>query len=250
MSCGIYKITNKITNHAYIGQSITIEERWNDEINRAFNPNSESYSSPLSSAIRKYGKEQFTFEILEECTRSKLDEKEIYYINFYNTYFDGYNCTTGGQGTPNAYVKITPEQLFEIYDLLQNTNIPQKEIAKRYNVGQDIISTINNGKSRRMDGYTYPLRNNKNPIKYCPICGVQILFESVHCNKCAKISQMKAIHPSREELKNMIRTMSFTQIGKKYGVADNTIRKWCRSVNLPTKKQDIKSFSDKEWQNI
>jgi hypothetical protein len=48
MSCGIYKITNKLNNHSYIGQSINIENRWSDEKSRAFNPNSEEYNSTLS----------------------------------------------------------------------------------------------------------------------------------------------------------------------------------------------------------
>lgn len=52
---------------------------------------------------------------------------------------------------------------------------------------------------------------------------------------------------SREELKQMIRTMSFLAIGKELGVSDNAIRKWCKKYNLPYKKKDIKSYSDEEW---
>jgi hypothetical protein len=66
---------------------------------------------------------------LEECLRAELDEKEIYYIALYNTYKEGYNETTGGQGTPNLSVKLSSEQIEEIYHLLKNTTIPQKEIA-------------------------------------------------------------------------------------------------------------------------
>lgn len=44
--------------------------------------------------------------------------------------------------------------------------------------------------------------------------------------------------------------MSFIQIGKKYNVSDNAIRKWCATENLPTKKTYISSLSDKEWQEI
>ena len=55
MSCGIYKITNKVNNHSYIGQSINIESRWTKEKSRAFNPNSEEYEKTLCRAFRKYG---------------------------------------------------------------------------------------------------------------------------------------------------------------------------------------------------
>lgn len=55
-------------------------------------------SKPLYQAIRKYGVENFSFEVLEECDTSLLDEKEVYYINLYNSYKEGYNATLGGQG--------------------------------------------------------------------------------------------------------------------------------------------------------
>ena len=250
MSCGIYKITNKLNNHSYIGQSINIENRWSDEKARAFNPNSEEYESALSQAYRKYGVKNFSYTILEECLRAELDEKEIYYIALYNTYKDGYNETTGGQGTPNLSVKLSSEQVEEIYHLLKNTTIPQKEIAQKFNVGQDVISTINNGKSRRNDNWDYPIRNNRKIICYCIDCGIQITFGSTRCNSCDKKRQRRTEWPTREELKQMIRQNSFVEIGKKFGVADNTIRKWCINYQLPSKKQDIKSYSDKEWELI
>lgn len=39
-------------------------------------------------------------------------------------------------------------------------------------------------------------------------------------------------------------------IGKKFGVSDNAIRKWCKAVNLPTRKKEIDNYSDEEWNNI
>ena len=55
---------------------------------------------------------------------------------------------------------------------------------------------------------------------------------------------------SREELKNLIRTTPFTKIGEKYGVSDNTIRKWCDKYNLPRKAAEIKKISDEDWLKI
>lgn len=48
----------------------------------------------------------------------------------------------------------------------------------------------------------------------------------------------------------MIRTMSFTQIGKKFGLSDNAIRKWCDKYGLPKKKTEIKEYSEEDWQVI
>lgn len=55
---------------------------------------------------------------------------------------------------------------------------------------------------------------------------------------------------SREILKQKIRTMSFTKIGKEYGVSDNAIRKWCDAYNLPRHASKIKLISDEDWEKI
>jgi hypothetical protein len=54
--------------------------------------------------------------------------------------------------------------------------------------------------------------------------------------------------PSREILKEKIRSSNFLQIGKEYGVSDNAVRKWCKFYDLPFKSRIIKSLSDDEWE--
>lgn len=90
--CGIYKITNKINGKIYIGQSIDIYKRWAKEKKGYVN-------DYLKNAFLRYGLENFTFEIIEECSIEELDEKEIYYISFYksNEHDFGYNLTRGGK---------------------------------------------------------------------------------------------------------------------------------------------------------
>lgn len=250
MPCGIYKITNKISGKSYIGQAIDIQTRWNKEKSQAFLPSSQAYNKTLSKAFRKYGLDNFTFEILEECDIDLLDEREIYYIALYDTYFNGYNETTGGNdGNMNYCQKISKEQLLEIYDLLQHSDIPQTEIASKYGVGNDIISTINHGKSRRLKGYTYPLRDNSFKY-YCCDCGAKISQGAIRCNKCQKIHIRKVDRPDRDILKQEIRNTPFTQLGKKYNVSDKCIVKWCEYYKLPTKKSIIKTYSDDDWELI
>ncbi len=80
---GIYKITNKKNKKSYIGQSIEIEKRWKWHINESQRTKSKEYNKSLYMAFRKYGIENFTFEILEQCQRKDLIERELYWYHFY-----------------------------------------------------------------------------------------------------------------------------------------------------------------------
>lgn len=89
----------------------------------------------------------------------------------------------------------------------------------------------------------------------CPICCVNYKDKKAKmCLDCwnelkHKLAYDNDNRPSREVLKNKIRTMSFIQIGKEYGVSDNAVRKWCQFYGLPFKSHIIKSLSDDEWEN-
>lgn len=100
---GIYKITNLINNNCYIGQSTNIEARFKNHRERPFYPNNEKnqeYNKVLYRAIRKYGLNNFHFEIIEEVENIEdLDEREIYWIKYYDSHNHGYNETDGGYGT-------------------------------------------------------------------------------------------------------------------------------------------------------
>lgn len=99
----IYKVTNLINGKVYIGLTQrTIQERWKEHINVAYNQNSKDSNSIFKKAIRKYGKENFQVEEIEWCDNlEQLKEKEVFWIKQYHSYaFDkdsnGYNSTRGG----------------------------------------------------------------------------------------------------------------------------------------------------------
>ena len=104
---GIYKITKKENGKSYIGQSNNIQRR--------FLEHKYKKDIPIELAIQKYGIDAFTFEILEECSLDELDSKEIYWIEYYNTYKGfGYNCSPGGEnnrGENNGRTKLTNEDV-------------------------------------------------------------------------------------------------------------------------------------------
>ena len=94
MTIGIYKITNKINGKSYIGQSIDIEGRIQSHFQET------KIISPLYSSIKCYGKENFEWLILIECSVEELDDFEILMINEFDTLFTdgkGYNQTSGGK---------------------------------------------------------------------------------------------------------------------------------------------------------
>lgn len=92
----IYKITNKINGKVYVGQTIK-------PVEKRFSQHRHNYDKPyfehlvLYKAFKKYGLENFVFEEIESVDDSLLDEREKYWISFYNSYYDGYNSTLGGR---------------------------------------------------------------------------------------------------------------------------------------------------------
>lgn len=87
----------------------------------------------------------------------------------------------------------------------------------------------------------------------CMDCGTEITNRAKRCPKCESISRIVPLEKmsiTREELKQLIRTKPFTQIGIQFQISDNAIRKWCDKFNLPRTKTEINKYSDEEWKNI
>lgn len=89
----IYKISNTVNDKVYIGQTIQqLKKRWNQHCRC-----SKFSDAHLYRAIRLYGIDKFSIEHIEEnIPQDKLNEKEIYYIQYYDSYVNGYNSTKGG----------------------------------------------------------------------------------------------------------------------------------------------------------
>ena len=85
---------------------------------------------------------------------------------------------------------------------------------------------------------------------YCCDCGIEINRGCSRCFKCSSKNRRKDNRPKRDLLKSLIREKSFTEIGDMYNVSDKAISKWCQQEGLPSKKKDIKKYSDQEWELI
>ena len=93
-------------------------------------------------------------------------------------------------------------------------------------------------------------QKDRHSNKYCEHCGKEISSKAKLCESCHYSSTRLVERPTRDELKALIRNMPFVQIGKKFNLSDNAIKKWCDDYNLPRRKLDIKSYTDKQWEQI
>lgn len=127
----IYVITNTINNKQYVGKTnFNVEKRFKEHLQDSFKNCSEN--RPLYKAIRKYGKENFSVEVLEECSIEESYEREIFWIKEKNTYLNGYNATIGGDGkTLYDYSQIA-EKYMELKNL--------QDIAKYFNCSVDTVA--------------------------------------------------------------------------------------------------------------
>ena len=88
----IYKITNKVSGKIYIGQTNDAVKRWKDHLSAVRN----NFGFLLHSSIRKHGTENFIFEVIEECEDIATNDREKFWISYYDSFHNGYNLTSGG----------------------------------------------------------------------------------------------------------------------------------------------------------
>ncbi len=137
---GIYKITNNINGKSYIGLSTNIKKRWKKHKQKNY---IEYFKDkPLYRAFNKYGIDNFTFEVLEECSIEELSKKEIYYIDKYDSFGkNGYNATLGGDGAhgykwseelKQKSSKTWKQKFIDNPELKKQRSISGKVSAKRF----------------------------------------------------------------------------------------------------------------------
>ena len=168
----IYKFTNKINGKIYIGQSIDINARKRSHINDAYCKGKDS-NCPFHQAIIKYGENEFNFEIIEECPKELLNEREKYWIQYYDSYHNGYNASPGGDNCGERsdgralllydlegnFVKETHNIASTarelgvgyqtVYQLLQGTRKSTKGFQIKYKESEDFPKTIEPYNSRQ-----------------------------------------------------------------------------------------------------
>lgn len=165
MKVYIYKIENKVNGKIYIGKSSDITARF-----AAHRRGSEEANPTkvLYKALKKYGLDNFIFEIIETTDSENWIEREIYHINNLKSMVpNGYNMIEGGDQPPtycgedHPNSKLTEKDVFEIADLLKNSEVRMVDIAEQYDISRDQITRINNGHAWDYFNFDYPIRRNK-----------------------------------------------------------------------------------------
>lgn len=132
----IYIIRNTVNNKVCIGQTkVSVDQRWKEHLRHA-----QYGDQVINKAMKKHGVKNFYVETLEICDLDVLDEREIYYIDLFDSTdkHKGYNVSIGGN-TPRFKRKVL--SISDLTDLYVSKQIPLEQIAKKYGVSRYIIST-------------------------------------------------------------------------------------------------------------
>ena len=253
---GIYKITNLINGKSYIGQSVNIEKRFIQHKSVAFNPNDKNYNYPLYRAIRKYGVENFSFEVLEQCSVDELNNKEIYYISKYNAHSKfGYNQDDGGNHASH-FIKLSNDLVDAIIQRLKTSLDSSDDIGADFEVTGRTIRSINSGECCFRESETYPIRqplyamNGDRTLKeteyYCKECGKKVSTKDSCCVECAHKAQRKSDRPEPLELARLVKKNGFMATGRMFGVDGNAIKKWCEIYGIPRLKDELVNWYNKQ----
>jgi group I intron endonuclease len=157
---GIYKITNNVTKKSYVGQSGRLENRLSNHKKIAFDEKTKQYNDELYKDIRKYGIENFSFDILETISLDELEEKWIQKECKNNKV---YNKNLFPHSKNQCQLKVfSEEQVLDIISLLKDNKLSNIKIAKKYNCSPATIDNINNGMTYLLKNETYPIREYKN----------------------------------------------------------------------------------------
>lgn len=132
---GIYKITNNTNGKSYIGKSSNINKRWLTHRSLDYG---RTPDKTLYKAFIKYGLDNFSFEILEGMSSEEYEkysnDREIYWINYYNTFQNGYNETLGGDGGRTCedyrekFGKLTKEEVYYLRERFLECKYPASYI--------------------------------------------------------------------------------------------------------------------------
>ena len=159
----IYKITNTINGKFYIGQTIqNVKERFYQHC--ATKCSQAILNMVIHKAITKYGKSNFTIEVIEEVESANLNDRERYWIRYYDSYNNGYNSTEGGQDGIKLFKNLDTESIIREY----KSGKSLREIGRLFNVDKQTIKDLlvrNNINLRTTRTYKFSQKDREDILK-------------------------------------------------------------------------------------
>ena len=159
----IYKITNKVNGKSYIGQTIqSVKERFYQHC--ATKCSQAILNMVIHKAITKYGKSNFTIEVIEEVESANLNDRERYWIRYYDSYNNGYNSTEGGQDGIKLFKNLDTESIIREY----KSGKSLREIGRLFNVDKQTIKDLlvrNNISLRTTRTYKFSQKDREDILK-------------------------------------------------------------------------------------
>lgn len=138
----IYLISNDLNSKLYVGQTIqSIERRF---INHCCNSSDRGQNMYIKRAILKYGKEHFKIELIEECPIEWLDRREIFWIDYFDSFNNGYNLTAGGNNKSRNFAKSLEDIIdIEEFKSFIIDNFPTaKQVEKKFKISHSSIYNL------------------------------------------------------------------------------------------------------------
>lgn len=197
----IYKIENLINHKIYIGQTNNPKRRFAEHRAKGYENNSHKI---LYYAFDKYGIDNFDFLVIEEVDDNDANNREKYWISYYDSFENGYNMTEGGDQPPvstgvnHPQCNHTIEEIQLVKQLLKDTKLSVKDIANLTHYNVSSINRINLGELHYDENINYPIRKEQ-----------------------TKINKTERARLIIQDLLNT--TLTQKQIAAKYGVGRTTI---------------------------
>lgn len=227
----IYKITNKINQKIYIGETtVGLKERWSNYV-RAYKwiKPGDSGQRPIVRAMQKYGIENFTIEIIHDDiqTQKELDDLEVYYIKQYKSQDPeiGYNIENGGNGN-GKHSEATKQKISKAQIGEKNHMWGKK--GKDNPTSKPIIDLIS--------GQIYP-----GILEYCRIHNIKGFSAVAACARGESLTNHNTIVRYIDKNNNPIYVKPPTKIIKTVEIIEETSNTICKNI-----KEACKMFSVSE----
>lgn len=233
----IYKATNVLNGKIYIGKTeLEFKRRLNQYRSNSFNCNNTAYNLYICRAIRKYGWENFKWEIIDTAiTAAELIEKEIYWIKYFNSFGSGYNMTKGGEGTKGykhdeekrMQIAIShgakPFMLFTLEGAFFKEFLSKSHCSRELGIASAVIIDALNNKITHAGGFIVVLRDEYSQWGY------RLVREKINLAKMSNRGSNRFNATLKEEdvirIKHLLikGIFTFNEIAEKFGVSRGVI---------------------------